>query len=535
MGQGFPADEFFNYSIYPKEACPKTEIDFDAGNIIASKFTWRFGDSNSSDCPEISYGYLNAGIYPIELELENGCGYDTLLYDTVKIVNNEYFDGSPSLELSKDTVCPNEPFEMDPSGGYAYYTYIIDEDTIYETSSDLYYRLEFAGPYPISVIITNDCDQDTTLYDTVYVVNSIEIDEVDYDISNSVSCINDRVYFEVDNNFDFIEWDLGDGTTSTDPMPYHIYNSEGEYEVSLTAVNPCGDTATVMTTVTITSSIQPIAENYEVELLEDEVCPNDEVIVAVYPGNVEKVDFGDGTVSTDIEYDDELMIELISHAYSSVGEYEMTVTITNGCGNSITITRQVTVTTELSDVDGEIESDVTEACVDEEITFYGFGGSSHKWIFGDGNMTTEETAFSEVTHTYTNVGEYEVQLIVTNNCGAADTSYFLIDIEDCMNDTTNNPDTTDTPDNISRIFTGQVKLYPNPANEYVNLQTIVSHNQKVHIEIINAVGKRIALHKKVLEYGENNIRLNVADLKPGNYFVSVRSADNVETLFMQIE
>lgn len=35
-------------------------------------------------------------------------------------------------------------------------------------------------------------------------------------------------------------WDFGDGTTSTEQNPCHIYDSEGTYNVSLTVTNDCG-------------------------------------------------------------------------------------------------------------------------------------------------------------------------------------------------------------------------------------------------------------------------------------------------------
>lgn len=35
-------------------------------------------------------------------------------------------------------------------------------------------------------------------------------------------------------------WNFGDGTTSTETNPVHVYSNSGPYQVSLTASNPCG-------------------------------------------------------------------------------------------------------------------------------------------------------------------------------------------------------------------------------------------------------------------------------------------------------
>jgi PKD repeat protein len=42
-------------------------------------------------------------------------------------------------------------------------------------------------------------------------------------------------------NADSWHWDFGDGTTSSNENPSHVYNTSGLYTVSLTAYNNCGD------------------------------------------------------------------------------------------------------------------------------------------------------------------------------------------------------------------------------------------------------------------------------------------------------
>ena len=45
-----------------------------------------------------------------------------------------------------------------------------------------------------------------------------------------------------------------------------------------------------------------------------------------------------------------------------------------------------------------------------------------RWEFGDGAFSVESTD-DPVTHTYTQIGEYDAYLIVTNSLGCIDTSY----------------------------------------------------------------------------------------------------------------
>ena len=54
-------------------------------------------------------------------------------------------------------------------------------------------------------------------------------------------CLNDTIFFDAglpESKFLFA-WDFGDGTTSTEPMPTHIYDRLGSYPVTLQIINRC--------------------------------------------------------------------------------------------------------------------------------------------------------------------------------------------------------------------------------------------------------------------------------------------------------
>ncbi len=55
-------------------------------------------------------------------------------------------------------------------------------------------------------------------------------------------------------------WDFGDGNTSTDMNPTHIYNDEGTYTVVLTVTDQCGNTATSSQVVTIDVQFNSLEE-----------------------------------------------------------------------------------------------------------------------------------------------------------------------------------------------------------------------------------------------------------------------------------
>lgn len=78
---------------------------------------------------------------------------------------------------------------------------------------------------------------------------------------------------------------------------------------------------------------------------------------------------------------------------------------------------------------------------------------------------------------------------------------------------------TDNPDN-GTINEG-VSLYPNPANNQVNLKFSSASNQFGQVEVYNINGSKIYSQPATINAGVNTVNINIADLTAGNYFVSL--------------
>lgn len=72
-------------------------------------------------------------------------------------------------------------------------------------------------------------------------------------------------------------------------------------------------------------------------------------------------------------------------------------------------------------------------------------------------------------------------------------------------------------------------LYPNPAQDRVNLSLSSPRPLVASISITDVSGKTISKHTVMLVQGDNLIDLNTAALAPGNYFIRVVSNDEVKT------
>jgi PKD repeat protein len=92
-------------------------------------------------------------------------------------------------------------------------------------------------------------------------------------------------------------WDFGDGTTSTEVNPWHKYDENGQYEVSLTVMNEC-DTVTFTQTVSITVGINEVTMNDGLSIYPN---PASEQINISLEGDVQQVQVEIYTITGQLE------------------------------------------------------------------------------------------------------------------------------------------------------------------------------------------------------------------------------------------
>lgn len=393
-----PVADFYTYEY---TFCTGRPVAFNDDSQDATTWYWDFGDGATSTEQYPYHTYTTPGTYTISLTVSNVCGEDTETKENYLTIAP-----TPIADFKTDGTqfCENAPVEFDNQSLYGD-SYLWDfGDGNTSTDPNPTHTYTAAGTYTVSLIATNDCGDDTeTKVDYIVVVGT---PVADFTVDNRSICTGSEVTF-TDNSYYALtwNWDFGDGATSTEQNPTHVYSTAGTYTVRLTISNPCGtDTETKEEFVTVTPA--PIADfNMEVQ----RGCINTDMYFydASLHADTWLWDFGDGTNSD---------AQNPTHAYSAPGSYSITLTVSNDCGSD-TYT-QVDYVTVYDGPTADFSATPRSGGSPLAVTFTDLSTSpftilSWTWDFGDGSSSDLQNP----THEYTAAGLYTVTLVVTDQCG----------------------------------------------------------------------------------------------------------------------
>jgi PKD repeat protein len=216
-------------------------------------------------------------------------------------------------------------------------------------------------------------------------------------------------------------WSFGDGTNSfsraAPATAAHTYSANGVYTVTLTLVDAKGNLAT--TTHTVDVGPTPTAAFFYTPSspLSGSPVSFDGSASSEAGGSIASYswDFGDGSAAGSGVTP--------THAYASAGTYMVTLTVTDGHGNSGGTSQVVTVDAVAAHASPSAAFSFTPASPvsGSPVSFDGSGSSepggsivSYSWSFGDGSVSAGGVTPS---HAYSHAGTYTVSLTVTDAIG----------------------------------------------------------------------------------------------------------------------
>ncbi|MBI5916474.1 MAG: choice-of-anchor B family protein, partial [Bacteroidetes bacterium] len=210
-------------------------------------------------------------------------------------------------------------------------------------------------------------------------------------------------------NYNNLQWDFGDGSTSTDANPQHSYHGAGTYTVTLTTYGDCG--SGVFTQDITIGPFVPVA-GFEANMATG--CAPLTVAFTDQSSNSPTDwawSFPGGNPASSTEQNPTV-------TYNSGGSFDVQLTASNSAGSSQSFQGSL-----ISIGEGPVAGfSATINGPEAQFSNTSTGsGVTYTWDFGDGGISGEQNPL----HTFAAPGTYNVYLTINNNCG---TSTFLENI-----------------------------------------------------------------------------------------------------------
>ncbi len=394
---GFSASQTFG-------CAPHTVQFFNQSSSNADEFFWTFegGTPSSSTNPNPVVEFTEPGLFSVTLLVTNDVGADQLTLQ-------DYIEVLPLPEAS---------FTYTLEGYVASFNAVLGSNLNFTwefgdggSASGLNVNHVYSGPgsYDVMLITSNGCGMDT-------IIQTIELQGAPapaFSSSAQNGCTPLQVQFTdaSSGEVDTYNWVFQGGSpaTSTLANPLVTYNQPGTFDVQLTVSNAFGNETVIITDYVVVSA-EPTS-NFQ------------------YLVNGTSVDFSNTSTGGDSflwEFGDGFLSNQVSpvHTYAEDGIYEVTLTVSNPCGNA-SITRFVEIATPPTAGLGISQS---SGCAPFTVVFDNQSSpnaNSFLWTF-EGGSPASSTAENPVVE-YTEPGTYSVTLEVASNGGTD-----LIELEDVI-------------------------------------------------------------------------------------------------------
>jgi PKD repeat protein len=217
-----------------------TDLD---GNI--TECYWIFGDGTDSPETNPVHAYSGAGAYNVSLTVTDDKGTENTIESQVEIEDNlppiPVLEG-PTIAKTGKSITFSGVNSSDVDGALVEYLFDFGDNTFTYGSevSHVYYK---PGAYNVSLIVTDDQQSQrvTSITCFVYKTNPPEV----IPGGPYMGVEGEEVFFnpiisDVDGQVTDLLWDFGDGSTSDEKNPVHVFKNPGQYNVFITLFDSQG-------------------------------------------------------------------------------------------------------------------------------------------------------------------------------------------------------------------------------------------------------------------------------------------------------
>lgn len=392
-------DAFYAFSTVP------TKVTFVDNSLGSTPMTWEwdFGDGTTSDEQNPTHTYLRRGTYTVSLTAKNAYGTSTATkknYITIGMEPKADFSGSPDSGDAPLTV----KFTDQSLGQVTKWSWDFGDGKGSSEQSPVHTYWS-GGDYNVILTVSNDYgSSDITKTHYIRVTGDLNAAFV-ADPSSGKAPLTVKFTDRSIGTPTTWAWDFGDGTTSTEQNPVHVFSRVGTYDVRFTVTRGgIGDSSTQIINVggvpVADFNGTPRSGNVGEQIRFMDMTENNPTEWSW--------DFGD-TATTDARNP--------SHAYQLKGIYTVSLTAKNSNGLD-TETKQSYINIGIGPMADFVPVIIPyqKNSVPLQVQFVDQSSNvptSWEWEFGDGQTSGAQNP----KHTYVGEGVYTVTLKVRNNFG----------------------------------------------------------------------------------------------------------------------
>jgi len=384
--------------------CDPLIVSFDNNTTNGISYIWDFGDGITSTDVNPVHQFTGAGSYFVKLIATdiNGCK-DTVVDATPFQVSSSVTAFNPPQPV---TGCA--PFTVnfaDSSGAVSWLWNFGDGAT--STLANPSHTYTEPGTYTVSLATQSNgvgCSQNISNFSTYHIGGGHSV------FSHTQTICPPYIGTFTDSTVGAVAWiwNFGDGSTSTQQHPVHVYNNGGHYNVTLTTTFADGCQSSV--THNYAMNFDMLSANV-IAVCTDSLPPFNVQFNANTSGATAWAwSFGDG---------DSAYVENPQHTFTGIGPYTVTLTLSNdSCSYTYTwpplSLGMGTLPLDTTANDGGTQTTHT-GCPPYTMFFNNpvFGAVSSLWFFGDSTSSIDENP----VHTYYLPGTYDVTLVTTKANG----------------------------------------------------------------------------------------------------------------------
>jgi len=380
-------------------------VNFDNNSIGAGlTYAWNFGDGATSTLSDPSHTYLTNGVFTVSLTATNTQGCSTTQTTSINITETAADFLPDVFGFCQPLVVNFTDLSASATAITSYQWNFGDGST--STLPNPTHTYADTGRFDVTLIIVNALGCTDTLVRSNYIfVYTPPV--ADFDRTPAIICPGDFEFTNFSTGATEWFWDFGDETFDVVEHPIHNYQDTGFFSITLIALNNgCADTIVAENMIYVSPPIARTDVDFNCATPNTFTFTNNSIGDDTFSWN-----FGDGSGNA--------VDNSVTHVFAGPGTYFVDLTVTNNMSGCADTDRDTIYVTELN---ADFTPSVTEGCAPLLVSFTSNSTDavSWQWNFGGGasSATTENP-----NRTFSNIGTYNVRLVVTDINGCTDTLF----------------------------------------------------------------------------------------------------------------